>query len=484
MNFNKNISLLLPLMIAFSATSAQALEVVYPKSANTQVSAASTFFVGNVEKGSYLKINDKEVKVFDNGSFVEVIKLNDGDNAIKLESQKDNSTETLIYNVKKVAPSPTLTQEQPLEEFPENEYIYVSTVNDNIPLRTAPDSNAKRLTHLNSGTMLLINGKKGDYYRVFLTPEENAWIKTDSTVQYSALNEKVLANATNVSLSDDKLYNYIKTDLSAQIPYKVVETENGLTMELYNIKSNAADTMLFKTSGTVKSLAINTVKQDFSSTYYIELNSKLWGYNAYYEDNKLVLKIRKAPQINTTKPLSGITIAVDAGHGGKDAGAIGPTGVKEKEINLDISQKLKASLEQAGANVVMTRTDDSDVDLYNRPKTAQEADALILISLHANALADGADPYVKHGTSAYYYNNESKDLAETIKQQMITDLQTKDDGTCCCSFVLTRPTMPLSVLVEVAYMIHPDEYTLLLDDSFRQKAAESIKKALEVYLLK
>lgn len=66
---------------------------------------------------------------------------------------------------------------------------------------------------------------------------------------------------------------------------------------------------------------------------------------------------------------------------------------------------------------------------------------------------------------------------------MTKELGTKDDGVCKCSFVLTRPTMPLSVLVEVAYMIHPDEYKLLLDDGFRQKAAEAIKKSLETYVL-
>ena len=52
------------------------------------------------------------------------------------------------------------------------------------------------------------------------------------------------------------------------------------------------------------------------------------------------------------------------------------------------------------------------------------------------------------------------------------------------SLVMTRPTMPLSVLVEIAYMIHPDEYKLLLDENFRQKAAEALKKGIEAYLLK
>ena len=63
------------------------------------------------------------------------------------------------------------------------------------------------------------------------------------------------------------------------------------------------------------------------------------------------------------------------------------------------------------------------------------------------------------------------------------ELSTKDDGVAMYSLVMTRPTMPLSVLIEVAYMIHPDEYKLLLDENFRQKAAESVRDGLKQYLL-
>ena len=64
------------------------------------------------------------------------------------------------------------------------------------------------------------------------------------------------------------------------------------------------------------------------------------------------------------------------------------------------------------------------------------------------------------------------------------DLGTKNDGVCRCSFVMTRPTMPLSALIEVAYMIHPYEYSLLLEEDFRQSAAESIKKGIINFLVK
>ena len=329
----------------------------------------------------------------------------------------------------------------------------------------------------------MLNGKKGDFYRVELTPTEYAWIKSEHIVNYSTINEKMLASADVTTLSDDQYFDYVKTPLTFPVPFKITETETGLTLNLYNIKENKSDTKLFETRNNIKNLTLNSVNSEGLSTYFVELNNKLWGYDAYYEKNTLVLKIRKKPIIDVEAPFKDLTIAIDAGHGGEDAGAIGPTATKEKDINLDVAKKLKTLLEKQGAKVVMTRNDDSNVELYERVKIAKDENALILLSIHANALPDSANPYEKHGTSVFYYNGESLELAKTLRDTLIQDLGTKDDGVCKCSFVLTRPTAPLSVLIEIAYMIHPQEYKLLLDENFRQKSAESIQKGLEKYLL-
>ncbi len=479
----KNASLILPFVFVTNALNSNALQIVYPKTENTNISAASTFIIGSTSPDSKLKINDIDVKVHDNGSFVQVVPLNDGKNEIKIDSQNEKTHDTVTYIINRVPQEIPASMQAALEEFAPDKFIYATVLKDNTPLRAQPDEYAKRITHLAKDTVLMINGKKGDYYRVSLTPGENAWVKSDNVVNYSTINQKMLATASRVSLSEDKLYNYIKTDLSFQIPFKIIETDNGLTMELYNLEKNAADTMLFQTSGDVKSLTVNSVAPDKTSTYYIELKNKLWGYRAYYEGNTLVLKIRKAPDIDIEKPLNNITVFLDAGHGADDAGAIGPTGEKEKDINLDIVKKLQKVLEDEGAKVLLTREDDTDVHLYDRIKMIKESDALISLSIHANALADGADPYVKHGTSVFYYNRESVELAKTLRDVITKKLGTKDDGVCMRSLVMTRPTMPLSVLIEVAYMIHPEEYKLLLDENFRQKAAESIRDSIKEYLL-
>ena len=80
---------------------AQALQIVYPKSPNTQINAESTFFVGNTKPGSVLTINEKPVKVFENGAFVEVVPLKDGFNRIVIDSKNETEHDIMTYIIKK-----------------------------------------------------------------------------------------------------------------------------------------------------------------------------------------------------------------------------------------------------------------------------------------------------------------------------------------------------------------------------------------------
>ena len=240
-------------VILLAVEPANALQIVYPKSPNTEVSAASTFFIGNTAPDSKLTINDKEVKVYENGSFVEVVPLKDGFNRIIIDSKNDTEHQIFTYIIKKVPKANLMVKEPETENFAENQYIYAAVVNKNTPLRAQPDENAQRITHLDKDTVLMLNGKKGGYYRVYLSPSKTAWIKEDNIVNYSTINGKMLASATKVSLSEDNLYNYIKTDLSFPVPYRITETEKGLNIEVYNLKENNADTTIFESCGAINS---------------------------------------------------------------------------------------------------------------------------------------------------------------------------------------------------------------------------------------
>ncbi|HXF49191.1 MAG TPA: N-acetylmuramoyl-L-alanine amidase, partial [Verrucomicrobiae bacterium] len=161
----------------------------------------------------------------------------------------------------------------------------------------------------------------------------------------------------------------------------------------------------------------------------IDLNSKaLWGYDAYFEGNNLVLLVKKPPGRGAW--MKGLTIAVDAGHMNTptETGAKGPTGLEEREANLWIALELAKILEKRGAEVVMTRRGTEAVALYDRPQIAKAAEADLFVSIHNNAHPDGTNPFVTNGTSVYYYHVHSQDLARSVQRRLLKATGLKDLG--------------------------------------------------------
>ena len=190
-----------------------------------------------------------------------------------------------------------------------------------------------------------------------------------------------------------------------------------------------------------------------------------------------MLKIRKP----FTNYIEGKIIVIDPGHGGKECGSIGPTEIPEKDVNLKISKYLKDELIKAGAHVYMTRESDEYVDLYDRVEYAKKKNADVLISIHNNALSDGQNPYITHGTETYYFQPQAKILAQSVQKNLIAANGFNDLGVKYGSLVLTRPTDPVSILVEVGFMINPYEYEELLKPENQQKYAVGIKNGIVEY---
>ncbi|WP_194174761.1 N-acetylmuramoyl-L-alanine amidase [Desulfofundulus thermobenzoicus] len=180
-------------------------------------------------------------------------------------------------------------------------------------------------------------------------------------------------------------------------------------------------------------------------------------------------------------------IAVDAGHGGEDPGAIG-NGLQEKDITLKLARRLADMLSAKGARPLLTRSDDSTVGLYDRPQMANQAGADLFVSIHINANTDAS----VRGTATYILSpagggdparrEESRKLAEKIQANLVKNLGLEDDGVREANFaVLRESTMP-AVLVEVAFISNPQEAALLNQESFREKACQAIFQGIVDYL--
>lgn len=181
-------------------------------------------------------------------------------------------------------------------------------------------------------------------------------------------------------------------------------------------------------------------------------------------------------------------VVIDPGHGGSDTGAIGPSGVKEKDITLAISKELKSLLEKDGTKVILTRSKDQDVyssfasaaqELQARVDIANEASADLFISVHVDAYDDKNEG----GTTTYYFDKTDDDdqLARCVENSLNSQLHLSDRGDRIGDLYVLRNTNMPAVLTEVAYISNPLEEKLVQVSSFRKKAAIGIYNGIKNY---
>ena len=185
-------------------------------------------------------------------------------------------------------------------------------------------------------------------------------------------------------------------------------------------------------------------------------------------------------------PLSGKSILLDPGHGGKDPGAISYSGKYEKHVNLDVAYKLKETLESLGAKVYMTRTGDYYITNKERGRMADTLGADILLSIHHNAL-NNSDYF---GLSTYYntinYKNTryGYDLAEAIYLNAITVKGVYKDGIFDRNYEVLRETNTPAALIEIGFMSNPQEEINIHNGSFQNIMAEKIANGIVDYFNK
>lgn len=184
-------------------------------------------------------------------------------------------------------------------------------------------------------------------------------------------------------------------------------------------------------------------------------------------------------------PLSGKTIIVDAGHGGYNPGAVA-NGSVEKDNNLAVALLLEEQLEEAGANVIMTRSTDRAVangttslrsELQARVDIAERNDGDIFVSIHSNS----NDNQSVHGAMTFYGGERSEELAETIQKNLVYRTKAQDKGIQMAGFYVIRNTSMPGVLVEMGFVSNPKEAKLLSDPSYRQQVANGIYEGIEEY---
>lgn len=402
---------------------------------------------------------------------------------------------------------------------------------DSFPVRsTANDQSAIAIT-LSKGSLLYPEGKVGSWYQVplldkigFVHEDYVTAVQGRGTVSLSpgaALRNnmdktaKVLSlcsKNTEVSISStDGAWCRVTPYASGQSGYLSVDALSFPDKTLYRTSSGtnktyivAADqTKVYSEAGANGSVYA-TLRKGEEVTYLSAVmgnEGKQW-YKVFTKGGKVgYLLGDNLEGTDGNNALIGKIIVIDPGHGSLqadnspslDLGAIGYTGLQEKDVNLKIAVKLKSYLESAGATVLLTRSADVGVlTLTQRAAFANKNKADIFVSVHCNTSSNAST----HGSETYYcYGNSEnivstdivakrKVLAASVQKYLVEQGGTVDRGVKTANYqVLLKTTMP-SILVQTAFISNSSDEALLKTEEFQDKAAKGIFLGIVDYAIK
>lgn len=335
-----------------------------------------------------------------------------------------------------------------------------------------------KIGYLDSNVVLRISGKVGNDYRVQLTKTRTAYIPDDLVTLMPRGTFTPESLTDKITVMGDSLYDYVKLALFAKLPYQSFQLidPSRIVVDVFGATNN---TNWITQLQTAKEIANIDYEQVAEEVFRIKIQLKHrqhWGHSIYYSGNSLIIKIKQQPRVLS---LDKLTIAVDAGHGGSNEGAVGATGTYEKEITLALALKLQKALKKEGAKVIMTRTYEKFFDNKQRILFYRDSVPDLLVSIHLNS---SEDPFRVGGTSTYYRYIGFKPLSLFIYKRLL-ELGLKEYGnTGSFNFMLNSPIEYPNALIETLFLSNLEEEEKILDPNYQQEMVDKIVLGIKDFL--
>ena len=348
--------------------------------------------------------------------------------------------------------------------------------------------------------------------------ENNQLIGEVSTIQNKnliSINDFIeITNSKNfINDKTEKIIFYIddkKIKLTNQIPFIMIDDN------LYQLSSNVIKS---NNNYYVPAESFFSIVNNLSNTVSITLNTNEINFSKLTDVSKKTIKVDLRSE---KEKWEFKTIVIDAGHGGKDPGAVGYRGTKEKDIALDVAKRLEKKLaKNMKVKIVMTRDEDIFLRLSERTKIANESNGSLFISIHTNAAEDrrasGFETFligqnkneaavrvaarenavlelegstgkkltdedlIKATIAQSAFASKSEQFASLVQKEIKKRVQSKDRGVKQAGFyVLMGASMP-NVLVELGFISNPSEEKKLRSPQYRDQLATAIYRAVEQY---
>lgn len=397
-----------------------------------------------------------------------------------LKSSESNSNQS---SVEKILKQNLLVRDY--YDFP-----LLNTISDNsiLTFTLAPIRlGAPLRNELPKNVVLKSNGIFGENYRVRLSDTEEGYINREFVKELPTNTTTVPGYFINpITSYPTETADIVKIPYLENVPYDIYPdpAQKRIIINLYGVKTSSTWIIHRNALRYIEEI---TWQQTSKETYKIFVNlktSKIWGYDIKPNGKELIFRIKYPPTYNlgTSLPLKGIKFSIEAGHGGSNIGAIGLSGLKEKEINLKLSKMLEVLLKKYGAEVLQVRDSDKDMTLIEKRDIVTNSDANIHLSIHANASDPENEFLGASGTSTFYNNPFWAEFAEKVYNRL-TELDLKPFGSVgSFNYRVTRMSDMPAILVEQAFMSHAEDEEKLFDDNFRQQMAEKIYNGIIDYL--
>ncbi len=322
-----------------------------------------------------------------------------------------------------------------------------------------------------------ITGKMQGMYRVQLAEQVQAYVDQNDIDLLDGVGFKPTSLTGSWTIQSDGKHDRVNIGLSKRLPYvsRMEEHPARLVVDIYGGVSNSNWITQKEGLVAIKNVWYEQVSKDIFRAVIELQDEEHWGHEISYRGNSLSIRVKPKPK---QLALKNLRIAVDAGHGGSNNGAVGMSGVLEKDLNLSMAKKLEAALVKEGASVIMTRSNDRYTTNTQRLSFLKEHDPDLLISIHCNA---AGNPMVA-GASTYYRHQAFRPITQYIYKEMLK-LDLEDFGNVGgFNFTLNSPTEFPSVLVEVAFMSNPSDEEKLLDPAFQDDMIKSIVTGVKKFI--
>ena len=455
------------------------LKIYHDDEHTDTVTRATYYVIGVTTPDAQAWVNGEEAHVYKTGSFGGQVTLKPGLNKIPVKVTIDNnSTEKTVEIYYNNNPRKVVAR----QSEPETKKLDTPVNIKSLPGAYFQYGNGgdrlggSKVGFVDAGIEMTAVGETRNLYKVQLSDNRYTYIPKE----YVELGGE---GATTVNTGSWSLSNQGKADrISISLPVKLPYTSrteidpSTIKVSLYGATCNSNWITQRGQLGMIEFVDFEQEESDVL-TVTIRLKEKFqWGYSISYSGSTLNIDVRHRP---ASLELKNLTIGLDAGHGGPYPGAYSPSGLKEKDVNLDIVLKAAEILRKKGAKVVLTRDGDTGPSMTERKQIWREGNVDLAISVHNNA---SGNPLTTMGTSAYYKHIFDRQLASSLHQSMLSLGLANFGLTGNFNFSLNGPTDYPNALVEVLFMSSLPEEELLADPEYRGKLAAKIVEGLENYL--